>query len=347
MRAWILNDAWPTLQRTVQDFTERDGLLLATSTAYYAAFSFFPLMLVLLGLMGFLLQAWPEAGDARVVLLRVVSTWGSPGLATQLDSLLELARERPGISGPVSFATVLFGAVGVFAGLENAFDRLWAIPQPVGTLMARVRVVLRQRLNAFLMLLAAGVLLLLAFTASTVMDLVITFAGRLPVPPATWRGVQLAVSVVSTSLALAVIYKVLPKPVVPWRDALPGAVLAALTWEVGRAVLGRFVISGQYSSYGAVGAFMALLAWIYYASMIFFLGATFVQATCRIRSEREEQRKIVGVVGAGATGMVVHHRTRVAVKAAYAVGGALLGVIGAIVALVAGTFMTVTRWIRK
>jgi uncharacterized BrkB/YihY/UPF0761 family membrane protein len=73
-------------------------------------------------------------------------------------------------------------------------------------------------------------------------------------------------------------------------DALRGGVLAALIWEVGREILGVFLIGMRYTSaYGAIGSFIAILLWCYYAISILFFGAEYVQA---IESRRQRQQAL-------------------------------------------------------
>jgi len=54
--------------------------------------------------------------------------------------------------------------------------------------------------------------------------------------------------------------------------------LAACIWELGREVLGVFLIGMRYTSaYGAIGSFIAILLWCYYGISILFFGAEYVQ----------------------------------------------------------------------
>lgn len=75
-----------------------------------------------------------------------------------------------------------------------------------------------------------------------------------------------------------IIYKVLPRVPVWWRDAARGGMLAAVVWEIGRWLLAWYVIAAKYSSaYGVLGSFIAMMVWVYYASTVLFLGAEFVK----------------------------------------------------------------------
>src|SRR5690606_14111926 len=72
----------------------------------------------------------------------------------------------------------------------------------------------------------------------------------------------------------AVVFKLLPRVWVPWRHVVPGAVVTAALFLVGKWVIGWYLSKGSVASaYGAAGSVVALLLWIYYSSMLFFFGA--------------------------------------------------------------------------
>ena len=82
----------------------------------------------------------------------------------------------------------------------------------------------------------------------------------------------------------AVIYRVLPNVEVRWGEAARGAILAAALWEIGRRLLATVIIGTQYSVYGVVGAFIAVMLWVYYAVTVLFLGAEYIQVARRFGS---------------------------------------------------------------
>jgi membrane protein len=78
------------------------------------------------------------------------------------------------------------------------------------------------------------------------------------------------------SVLFAAIYKVLPDATLSWADVLVGAVVTALLFNVGKFLIGLYLShSGVASSYGAAGALIIVLLWIYYSAQIFLMGAEF------------------------------------------------------------------------
>ena len=97
--------------------------------------------------------------------------------------------------------------------------------------------------------------------------------GALEVP---WPGPGEVITL--NALVFTLLYRVLPKVTVSWRNALQGGLVAAVIWEVGRQLLAAFVIGQRYTSaYGVIGSLLAIMLWGYYSVAVVFVGAEFIQ----------------------------------------------------------------------
>jgi membrane protein len=252
--------------------------------AYCAAFSLFPLCLVLIAALGVVTRFSPQVQDEQRQLLKLVAENVSPWLAEQLGQVLAGVQTNALVGGPLGLATLILAAIGIFAQLENIFDRIWGTGRSSSKgWLAAIREALFGRLVAFLMLLGVGALLIVILVADVVLAGVRTYVLQVPAGLMAWRASQIILTVVGIALLLGVIYKVLPRARVRWREALGGGLLAAVVWQIGQRLLVAFVIGEKYSAYGVVGSFIAVMLWVYYASAVVFLGAEFVRALSRQR----------------------------------------------------------------
>lgn len=276
----LLRRAWDTLSDTFTHWQNDDGLTLAAAVAFYAAFSFLPLVLVLLSGLGFVLQFSAEAQHEKDILINLVAQSTSPDFAAQIQGIIESVKTQAPVGGPLGIFTLLIGAMALFAQIDSAFDRIWKVAdQQHESLVGWVHRVLVDRLKAFLMLLGLGVLVLASFVMGMVLAaLSATTTG--PFAAVGWHAVRSVSIVAFNSLLFTTLFKTLPRARVRWREAAPGGILTAVVWEIGRQVLAAIVIGGRYSAYGVVGTFIAMLVWVYYAAAILFVGAEFVKVTC-------------------------------------------------------------------
>ncbi|HEX4150378.1 MAG TPA: YhjD/YihY/BrkB family envelope integrity protein, partial [Pirellulales bacterium] len=174
----FLSRTWQTLSKTVEHWQNDDGLTLAAAVAFYAAFSFLPLVLVLLSGVGFVLRGSERAQEEQRAVIQLIAQSTSPDFAAQIDNIIEAVKNQAPVGGPLGMVTLLLGSMALFAQIDSAFDRIWTIGTAKHTsFFSWLHRVLVDRLKAFLMLLGLGVLV----TASFVMSMVLaTLAAWLP-----------------------------------------------------------------------------------------------------------------------------------------------------------------------
>jgi membrane protein len=85
-----------------------------------------------------------------------------------------------------------------------------------------------------------------------------------------------AVGFALTTVLFALIYKIMPRVGVQWRDVWMGAAFTSLLFGVGKLLIGLYIgKSAVASGFGAAGSLIVLLIWVYYSAQIFLLGAEF------------------------------------------------------------------------
>jgi len=298
MRHWINRYGWPVLRSTWNGWRKHDGTLLSAATAYYAAFSLFPLCLVLIAGLGVVGRCSTFVQVEQRDLLDRVAKNVSPWLAGQLDDVLFAVQARAMLGGPLGLLALLLAAIGIFMQLENVFARIWAPSQPTAIgWLAAIRAALWDRLMAFLTLLTIGAMLIAVFLTDVILAGIRSFVVDLPAGRYTWQFVQSLVAIGCDAVLLGTLYHALPKAPVRWGAALGGGLVTAVVWAIGRYFLLLLVVGEQYSAYGILGALMGVMLWFYYASAVVVLGAEFVHALSS--GESSVLRRDSGFAGSG------------------------------------------------
>jgi membrane protein len=254
---------------------------LAAAVAYYFAISLFPLLLVLIAVVGFVLAQTEVGQDAEQYVLEAAANQVSPAVAEQLERLLATVREQAPVSGPIGAVLLLLAAMAMFVQLESAFDLIWEVQSPkAGGILPAIKRIIFVRLKAFVMLGGMGGLIMIGFVAGLVFTGIDEYASNLT---SFWTqikwwlrsGLNLAINIGACLL----VFRFVPKRPVAWSDALAGAIVAGVGWEIGRIVLAAYVIGQKFSSaYGVIGSFLAVMLWCYYVIAALFLGAEYAQA---------------------------------------------------------------------
>ncbi len=168
---------------------------------------------------------------------------------------------------------MLFAATTVFANLQKNMNKIWNVEVVKGN---RFKNFMRKRVISFFMILAIGLILLASLTVNAVLELVFRTYG------AMWIAVNQIVSISMYIFVFAILNKMIPDIVIRWRDVLVGAVITALFYKFGELVISRYIAyKGLGSSYGAAGSLVVFLFWVYYSSLIIFLGAEFTREYTR------------------------------------------------------------------
>ena len=276
---WIRN-FFPNLRDAGVRWSEDDASSMAASVAYYLALSLFPMMLLLTSSFGIFLQFSKTGKKAEEQILSMVETHASPIIKKQIEQVLTQLQNHSVVSGPFGFLAATLAAIGIFAQIDRGFDRIFRIPVEKDADVRRtIYRVMKSRFLAFLMLAGLGGTILVMFAAGMVLAQFRSLtASTVPSMNYLFGVFELGSTVVANGLLFSLVYRWLPKRYVCWRDALRGGLLAACIWELGRVILGVFLIGMRYSSaYGAVGSFIAILLWCYYGISILFFGAEYVQ----------------------------------------------------------------------
>ena len=281
MITWLSKRFWPRLYRAANKWQEDDCLTWAASLAYYGAFSFFPLVMVAIAGAGMLANVSPKVRlQQQQLIIEPIRNQFSPGLADEVEKVLDAVQTKAPVTGPIGLVTLILGAIGIFMQLEAAFDRIWKVTYSGGPRNPIWQIVVNvffTRLRAFLMLLGVGLILIATFVANMVLGGISRYSDAIPMGATLFHVLQLGVSAFFNGLMFTLIYRVIPKPHVPWRQAIGGGLFAGVAWEIGRQLLALIIVSKSYSAYGVIGSFIVLMLWFNYASIVLLFGAEYVQ----------------------------------------------------------------------
>lgn len=274
-------------RRSIREFMDDDCPTMAAALSYTTVFSLPPLLVLILVIAGAVFD--PER--VRTALQSQFGGFMGPAAATQIQTILEHAK-RPAEGGLVvtllGVAALLVGATGAFIQLQAGLNRAWEVkPDPK---QGGIKQFIRKRLFSFGMILVIAFLLLVSLVVSALLSaLGHMLQSLLPggVSQVLLYLLDLAVSLGVIAFLFATMFKVLPDAEVAWKDVWPGAVVTAVLFVAGKFLIGFYLgRSNPGEAFGAAGALVLVLAWIYYSSLILLFGAEFTEAFAERRGRR-------------------------------------------------------------
>ncbi len=280
---------WKATKEVVSKLGADEPLQLAASLSYYTLLSLAPLVLVVVAVAS--LAFGRQAVEGRIVA-EMDGLVGTAG-AEVIQSVLQNAEgpEKGIVSLAIGLFTLFLGATSVFVQLQSALNRIWEVEAKPASKKGHVLwVFARDRLLSLAMILGVGFLLLVSLLVSAALSATGDWLDhRVSFDPFFWRALDTLLGLGVITLLIAMIFKFLPDVEIGWRDVWFGAVVTALLFTFGKYLIGLYLGRASIgSAYGAAGSVVVLMAWIYYASLIFFLGAEITQ----VRTRRKRGRPI-------------------------------------------------------
>ena len=256
------------LVRTWQSFVETNAAEAAASIAYYALFSFFPLLILLVGFASSIL--------IDIEVKETVLNFIAESLPTAQDLVKYNIERALAVQGTAKLAGtigLLWAATGVFTALAHNINRAWHT--------ARKRNFFFGRLIGLAMVATLAGLLIAWLVVTTAINLfplleVPLFNGKAIYETYLWSLLSRLLPAVFLFLAVINLYRWTPNTKVRWREAIVGATVSTLGMELTTRLFSWYLTSGmaRYQIiYGSLGAVVALLLWIYLSSLIVLFGA--------------------------------------------------------------------------
>jgi membrane protein len=308
----LLRTLFDLLRQTFTEWNEDKAPRLAAALAYYTAFSLAPLLVVTIAIVGFVVS---QETVQNQITDAVTQTAGADAAEFVDDMIQNANRPAEGIFATViGLITLLLGAIGAFGQLQDALNTIWDVEEapkpPKQTVVGSILAVVKDKVLSFGMLLVVGFLLLVSLVASTAISGLNNVVAGLGVDGETTLGVMnFFLSFLVITVLFAMLFKVLPKIHIRWRDVWLGAAFTALLFSVGKLLLGLYLSgSSTASAYGAAGSFVLILLWIYYSAQIVLFGAEFTQVFARRFGSQKTPEKIR--LAAAKSGAVVTDTTR-------------------------------------
>lgn len=245
---------------------------MGAALAFYTVLSMAPVLLIVISVAGLF---FGEDAARGALMGQIAGLVGRDGANAIQSVLASAARAGSGVlSMLIGFVTVFIGATTVFAELQYDLDRIWKSPRPA---RSGVLDFARARLLSFGVILGVGFLLAVSLVLSAAISALGEFwRGRLGDAAIVLQTLNTVAGFVVTAALFALIYKVLPRAQLRWRDVITGAAITAALFAVGKLLIGLYIGHAAFmSSFGAAGTLIAVIVWVYYSAQIFLLGAEF------------------------------------------------------------------------
>ncbi len=296
----ILPAKWAQLIiKTVMKWQQDNCAEMGAALAYYALFSLFPLLIIILSIFGSILGT---NDDAYLQLIRIAQdSLPEEAYLIVRNTLLDLNRSSLG-AGLVGFGLLLFTASRIFDVLDRSVDKIWHAASPKRENQGMIHLVkdfVSGKILAFALILGTSALLFISLISNIAVRVILEILKRFE-EAVNWfnvdlvllvRGLQTGITFFLLTAVVMSLYKILPTIKIKWGDIWLGSMIAVGLYMLLQKLVGSGIvgIGEQFRAYGVLGGVMVLMLWIYLTFQIFFLGCEFTYVYAHLFGSRQDE----------------------------------------------------------
>jgi len=266
---------YEVIKDTIDGFSEFKILKMSSSLAYITVFSLAPLLLVILFICDVF---WGREAIEGAIYAQMKDFLG-PSAAEQIQLMIQNLALSPNstIAAVIGIGTLIFAATSVFAEIQDSINTIWSLRPKK---RSGIWLFIKARLLSFGVIGSLGFIVLVALGFSTLLDgisdrLALTYS-ELSVGFIYFSNIF--VTFIIISLLFGAIFTILPDADITWRQVRVAAFTTTVLFMLGKFLITFYISNSNISDvYGAAGSIVVLMVWVYYSSVILYLGATFAK----------------------------------------------------------------------
>ena len=263
------------IKKTFDGFVDHKIMKLSASLAYTTIFSMAPLLIMILFLCTIFLQK--EAIEGTIY--NQIKGFVGSASAEQVQSMIKTSSKATTsmFTRVIGIIALLIAATSLFAEIQDSINTIWGVRPKKG---AGIKNFIKSRILSFGVIGSLGFLLLVTLGISTIID---GFSERLiqhfsNIAVLFIYIFNLLLTLFIVTILFGVIFKVLPDAEIKWSQVSTASIVTAILFVLGKFLISIYISTTNVgSTFGAAGSLVILLVWVYYSSIILYLGAEFAK----------------------------------------------------------------------
>ena len=268
-----VKNAGNLLKETFLKFIAVRGLRLSAALSCYILFSLIPLLFIIIFLCGLFFGEKAVRGEVFGQINELVGSRVASGIQHIIKTVKP--SNDTSVASVIGIIFLVITASGVFAEIKVSINIIWGIKSKSKRSLMKITT---RYLMAFSAIGLIGLLLLVGLVINSLMDVLdnrlILYLPGFDIN--FYYIVNLIILFVLLIILFIAVFRLLNDGKPALRDCLTGAIFTAVLFMIGKFTIGTYFdhLAGS-SIYGAVGTLMAILTWIYYSSIILYMGVAF------------------------------------------------------------------------
>jgi len=262
-------------RQVFMEFSADNILKYSASLAYYTVFSIAPLLVIITTLSGIFFGQEAVKGEVYSQLNGLV---GSAAAIQIQDTIKKIHLTGNNFfASVVSIIVLLIGATSIFGEVQDSLNKIWGLR--VKTKKTWWKLILT-RLLSFSLILSICFIIVASLILNIILSSFGNFLNRYIHNFNVYfiEVMDTTLSLVVTSFLFSLMFKILPDAKIRWKDVFFGGFITAVFFTLGKFAIGFYLGKSNLTTlYGAAGSIIIIMLWVYYSSIILYLGAEFTK----------------------------------------------------------------------
>ncbi len=277
-------DTWEVIKLTMSDFGKDKVMKMAASLAYATIFALPGLLIIIIWVTSFFYS--PSDVQGRL-LTQMTDLIGTKAVIQVQEVLINTKFDYTSLWAKIlGIVTLVLSATGAFGEIQDSINTIWSLKTKPRAGFIKILI---NRLLSFSLVISLAFILIVSLVVNT---LISTLMGNVQ---AAFPGVPIVLYFILNQLVTALvlvllfgsIFKVLPDAKISWKDVLLSSIITTVLFMGGKFLIGYILGENMtVNAYGSAGAVIIILLWVYYSSIILYLGAEFTQAYLKVKGRR-------------------------------------------------------------
>jgi membrane protein len=267
-----------------KEFNEDNAIYYSASLSYFTLFALPSIIIIIIAISGSLVGKETVREEIYEQIENIAGTQSAEQILAIVD---EANKSTSGfLAKVIAITTLILSSTGVFTAIQSALNMMWEVkPKPKRDLLKLIA----DRALSFALIVSISIIILISILMHAGLIALIKLITLTQSTAALIEITNFIIPLGVITLLFAMIFKFLPDARISWKDVWIGAFATALLFTLGKYLMGLYLINSDIGSvYGAAGTIIIILLWIYFSSIILFIGAEFTQVYARKHGKRIE-----------------------------------------------------------
>ncbi len=268
------------LKKVFQEFSADNILKYSASLAYYTVFSIAPLLVIVSALLGFFFGKDAMQGQIYTQLSHLVGSLAALQIQETIKNIH--LNNNSYLASVISIIILFIGATSIFGEIQDSLNKIWGLRIKAKKVWWKLLIT---RLLSFSLILSIGVIMIVSVLLNALVNAFGELISRYLKNTSTYiiEFTETTLTFLITAFLFSVLFKILPDAKIKWRDVLLGGLVTAVFFTFGKLGIAFYLAKSNLTTlYGAAGSIIIFMVWVYYSSIILYLGAEFTKVHAKL-----------------------------------------------------------------